>query len=173
MVDELAGGLALLGQDVWVVSPYYDRNRKGEIGYLSRDPAGINHTFNVEVKNVGGKNFVVGIHQGVVNNVKVIFLHNSEIFPLAYADLHPAEAIQQLTVFAKASFEFMCHEALIPALCVTNDWFTGLIPGYAKNGTFGETFKGTTFFHICHNLEPTYEGRIFPKPNEGSLEHIY
>jgi starch synthase len=29
MVDELAIGLADLGQDVTVISPYYERNRKG------------------------------------------------------------------------------------------------------------------------------------------------
>jgi len=54
---------------------------------------------------------------------------------------------------------------IIPSVCVTNDWYTGMIPGYAKIGHFGDTFKGTTFFHIAHNLEATYEGRIFPAPN--------
>jgi hypothetical protein len=45
MVDELAFGLASsLGQDIWVISPYYDRNRKGETGYLEKDPAGIRYT---------------------------------------------------------------------------------------------------------------------------------
>lgn len=29
MVDELSIGLAEMGQDVWVISPYYERNRKG------------------------------------------------------------------------------------------------------------------------------------------------
>jgi len=29
MVDELSIGLADLGQDVYVISPYYERNRKG------------------------------------------------------------------------------------------------------------------------------------------------
>jgi hypothetical protein len=44
MVDELAYGLSLLGQDVYVISPYYERNRKGETGYLEKDPAGITYT---------------------------------------------------------------------------------------------------------------------------------
>lgn len=29
MVDELSVGLGVLGQEVIVISPYYDRNRKG------------------------------------------------------------------------------------------------------------------------------------------------
>lgn len=39
MVDELSQGLAKLGQDVIMISPYYEKNRKGESGYLDRDPA--------------------------------------------------------------------------------------------------------------------------------------
>ena len=40
MVDELSLGLRKLGQEVVVISPYYDRNRKGVHGYLAKDPAG-------------------------------------------------------------------------------------------------------------------------------------
>ena len=49
MVDELSVGLAALGQEVIVISPYYDRNRRGETGYLSKDPAGIVYVDNIEV----------------------------------------------------------------------------------------------------------------------------
>ena len=35
MVDELSVGLRALGQEVVVISPYYDRNRKGVTGYLA------------------------------------------------------------------------------------------------------------------------------------------
>jgi glycogen synthase len=78
-----------------------------------------------------------------------------------------------MSVFGKGCLEFCCTRGLIPSVCVTNDWYTGLIPGYAKNKSFGDTFNGTTFFHIVHNLEPTYEGRIYPPPNEGAMEHIH
>lgn len=36
MVDELSQGLVELGEEVIVVSPYYERNRKGETGYLEK-----------------------------------------------------------------------------------------------------------------------------------------
>ncbi len=39
MVDELSQGLAKLGQEVIIISPYYEKNRKGETGYLQNDPA--------------------------------------------------------------------------------------------------------------------------------------
>lgn len=56
---------------------------------------------------------------------------------------------------------------------MTNDWFTGFIPGYAKTNQFGPTFNGTSFMHICHNLQESYEGRIFPEPRDGGLEYIH
>ena len=34
MVDELSQGMVSLGHDVYMISPYYERNRKGETGYL-------------------------------------------------------------------------------------------------------------------------------------------
>lgn len=171
MVDELSIGLAALGQDVYVISPYYERNRKGETGYLARDPAGITYKENIHVQlNV---RYTLGVHEGEVSGVKVIFLHNSDCFPSPYADMGPSDVVRQLAVFGKGCLEFCCARKLVPSVCVTNDWFTGLVPAYAKIGHFGDTFKGTTFFHIVHNLEPTYEGRIFPNPNQGALEYIH
>ena len=49
MVDEVATGLVKLGQQVTVISPYYERNRKGQTGYLASDPAGIRCTGNIRV----------------------------------------------------------------------------------------------------------------------------
>jgi starch synthase len=73
----------------------------------------------------------------------------------------------------KATLEVLCWFEKIPAVVVTNDWFTGLVPAYAKQGFFGDTFAGTTFMHICHNMNPTYEGRLYPGPGEGLMEHIH
>ena len=47
MVDELSVGLADLGQEVFVISPYYERNKKGVTGYLAAD--GFKHIENIEV----------------------------------------------------------------------------------------------------------------------------
>ncbi len=47
MVDELSCTLSELGQVTWVISPYYDKNRHGESGYLAKD--GIEWKFNVHV----------------------------------------------------------------------------------------------------------------------------
>jgi len=49
---------------------------------------------------------------------------------------------------------------------VTNDWFCGLVAAYAKNNNFGDVFNATKFFHIVHNLDALYEGRLYLPPNE-------
>ena len=34
MVEELTQGLAELGEDIFVIAPFYHRNRKGKVDYL-------------------------------------------------------------------------------------------------------------------------------------------
>jgi starch synthase len=84
----------------------------------------------------------------------------------------PGNVLRQLAVFGKACLEYCCKRELIPSLCITNDWFTGFVAAYAKT-SFGLTFKGSTFLHICHNLQESYEGRIFPDVRDGNVERIH
>ena len=172
MVDELSQGLADLGEDVWVISPYYHRNKKGETGYLERDPAGIKWVTNVII-TLGTERITLGAYQGKVSGVNVVFLHNEEYFPVPYADGRGAYIIKQLAVWGKATLEFLCAISMVPAMVVTNDWFTALVPAYAKTGAFGTTFFPSTFLHILHNLDPAYEGRIYPARNEGLYENVH
>lgn len=92
MVDELAIGLADLGQEVIVISPYYERNRKGQTGYLAQDPAGIHYVDNIRTDIGGG--YTLGVHEGVVSGVRVVFLHNGDLFPAPYPDAQPAFVVQ-------------------------------------------------------------------------------
>ena len=36
MIDELSQGLVELGEEIICISPYYEKNRKGETGYLEK-----------------------------------------------------------------------------------------------------------------------------------------
>ena len=172
MVYELTQGLASLGQEMIIISPYYNINKEGNSNYLSNDPLNFQHIRNVTI-NLDEK-YEFGIHFGTGNDgIKYYFLHNTDIFPKPYPNFEPKMAIRSISCFAKASLQLLCDLNLIPSIIVTNDWFSGLTPVYSKNGSFGATFKGTQFLHICHNLEPSYEGRIFPSKEEGNLENIY
>lgn len=66
MVDELSQGLAELGEDVIMISPFYERNRIGETDYLKKD--NIHHMKNIDIFLGDGK-YVLGIHKGFINGV--------------------------------------------------------------------------------------------------------
>jgi starch synthase len=172
MVDELSQGLQQLGQELIMISPYYDRNRKGQSDYLANDPFNIKYLQNTTVKLDGEYTF--GVHMGEGNGgIKYYFLHNYKIFPRPYPDGSCEYTLRQICLFCKGSLQLLCDLNKIPAVIMTNDWFTGLTAAYAKKGHFGDTFNGTTFFHICHNLQPTYEGRLYPSPEQGTLDNIH
>ena len=130
MVDELTQGLAKLGQDVMVISPYYDRNKYGDQGYLSKDPISINKIRNIEINLDGHYGF--GVFYGEENGVKYYFLHNFSLFPNPYPDGSCSETLRRVCCFCKASIQLLCDLKHIPGICVSNDWFTGLVPAYGK-----------------------------------------
>ena len=171
MVDELSQGLNAIGQDIIMISPYYHQNRKGKTDYLANDPFNIHHIRNISIQLDSKYEF--GVHYGTGNNgIKYYFLHNATIFPKPYPDFGPADITREMACFGKASLQLLCDLGVIPSLIITNDWFTGFTPAYGRCA-FGDVFKGTKFVHICHNLEPTYEGRLYPSPQMGTLEGIY
>jgi glycogen synthase len=79
MVDELTVTLAELGADVVTISPFYHLDRKGKGDYLKAD--GITYTGRTVTIYVGSERIELGLHSGVVNNVRVMFLHHAEVFP--------------------------------------------------------------------------------------------
>jgi len=172
MVNELAQGLASIGQEVIIISPYYDKNKEGKSDYLANDPYDIKYLRDLEVDL--DQRYKFKVHYGTINDgIKYYFIHNAEIFPKPYPDLEPEMAVKEISCIAKGSLQLLCDLKIIPSIILTNDWFTAFTPAYNKSGAFGDTFKGTKFIHICHNLEPTYEGRIYPSKEEGTLEKIY
>jgi len=173
MVDELSKGLADLGLDVYVISPAYTFNRRGETRYLERD--GIRWTRNIDVRigNVGVA--TLGIFEGIENSVRLIFFENHSYFPRVYQDLGSQARMMEMLVLAnRGVLEICCHKQLRPSLLVTNDWMGGLVPAYGRLGYFGGYFDDTCFFHIVHNLgDAAYEGRLYPSPAEAGFEAIH
>jgi len=159
MVDDLTQALVSLGLEIHIISPYYNFNRKGKTDYLAAE--GIKWVQNLQT-NVGNDRVEVGVHTGQENGVNLHFLHNFDYFPTPYNTGSATYQLATIVLFAKAALEYCCQMRLLPAVIVTNDWFAGLVPAYARYGAFGTTFKGTTFFHLVHNLEEGYEGKIYP-----------
>ena len=96
-------GLAAINEDVHLIAIYYHRNRKGEIDYLNKDPAGFKHEKNITV-NAANTNFTLGVHTATVNGVKLSFLHHAELYPSPYPDMGAAMTLKQVVVFCKVRF---------------------------------------------------------------------
>ena len=173
MVDELTQGLAALGQEIIIISPYYYLNRKGIKNYLSEDPFNFKKIKTIKVNLDINYSFDVYHGKGNGNCIDYFFLFNEKIFPKPYPDFNATDTIKEIACFAKGSLQLLYELKKPPDIFVTNDWFCGLAQAYGKNGSFNDFFQRTIFFHIIHNLEPTYEGRIYPSNSEGNLEYIY
>lgn len=91
-----------------MIAVYYERNRKGETGYLSRDPAGFSHVKNIRVNAAGGS-FELGIHAAIVNKVHMIFIHHGDLYPSPYPDWGAVATLKQIVVFAKVTLKFTCR----------------------------------------------------------------
>ena len=96
--------MAAIKEDVHIIAVYYDKNRKGETGYLAKDPAGFSYKKNITVKTAG-TSYTLGVHSGVVGGVKLAFLHNSELYPSPYPDWNAAMTLRQIVVFCKVCFQ--------------------------------------------------------------------
>ena len=169
-VDELTQGLCALGQDIIIISPYYYKNSRGKTDYLEDDPCDIKYLKDVSISL--DDNYTFEIYQGISETgIKYYFMKNQDIFPKIYPQLDPADTLREIACFAKASLQLLCDLRILPPIIVTNDWTTGLTPAYGKDGSFGDAFKHTKFIHLCHNLEPEFEGRL--SYNGNNYENIY
>ena len=158
-IDEITHCLGLLGQDIYVISPYYQKNKDGKTYYLENDKCGFICLNSYEV--LLDKKYSFDIYFGKLHGVKLYFIKNDELFPYPYSAKSPHEfLLLQMAIMGKASLALLTSIGITPSLIVSNDWFTGFVPAFGKGGHFGETFKNTVFFHILHNFITGNEGCV-------------
>ena len=164
-VDEFSKGLEKIGQEVIIISPYY-KNFKND----NEDNLDIQIFKNIEVSLDEIFNFE--IYYAEKDNIKYFFLKNFELLPLPYIEGYCSDTLRRVCAFCKASMQLLCDIKYIPSIIVSNDWFTGLVPAYAKVH-FSNFYQGTTFIHIIHNLDINYEGRLYPSNSDGTCDFIH
>lgn len=159
MVDELSKQLARLGEEVYIITPYYEYNKKKETNYLAKD----GFVYDRNIKVIGSRfEYQFGIHTGKYCGVNYIWFHNSELFSKPYDGEGAMYVSKQLAYFALTTLEIFCQLKIFPSMVVTNDWMCGFVSAYVKHRGY-QVFGGTKFMHIVHNLDPLYEGRLYPK----------
>lgn len=103
--------------------------------------------------------------------VKLHFLHHFDYWCAPYHAGSPEHQLQSIVLLAKAALELLCQLRVQPGIIVSNDWYTGLVPAYGrKSNTFGNFFQNTLFFHLIHNVEEGYEGKLYC---HGDPSHIH
>lgn len=73
MVQDLAQGLAKLGQEVVIVTPFYKTNKKKQLTKLNSDT----ETFNERMRfsmTIGGRQLDVNVFEGYSQGVRIFFL---------------------------------------------------------------------------------------------------
>ena len=170
-IDELSKCLGLLGLDVYIISFYYQKNSEGKKKYLENDKNGFIYmnSFTVEIDN----KYNFDYYFSKIDNVKLYFIKNDEIFPenpLSSKKTDFEFQLRQLALIGKSSLELLCNITVIPSIIITNDYLTGFTPAYGKGCHFGEAFKNSVFFHFIHNFE---EGVLIGKNwNLGKIHQL-
>ena len=75
---------------------------------------------------------------------------------------------------ALAPLTYCAVHDIKPSIVVTNDWPCGLVACYARMFYTTSSLQNTSFFHIIHNLDECYEGRIYPEKDHclSEIHHI-
>lgn len=73
---------------------------------------------------------------------------------------------------ALAPLTYCAVSGITPSIVITNDWPCGLVATYARMYYNTTSLKNASFFHIIHNLDECYEGRIYPEGDE-KLENVH
>lgn len=108
MVDELARGFATLGEDTYVIVPFYE-HKKGGKEKIELDPKGeygIKYQNNIEVQ-LGNMHETFGVHYGKVNGVHIYFIHHSILFSEPYPGYDNISRLKSCTFFSKATLQVL------------------------------------------------------------------
>lgn len=89
-VDELTQGLRALGQEIVVISPYYQQNNKGKTNYLENDPFDIKYYKDISISL--DDNYTFGIFNGTGDDgIKYYFIENKN-----YSQNHIHNLVQKI-----------------------------------------------------------------------------
>lgn len=80
MMVDLCERLVELGEEVIVITPYYNIDRNGRENYLKTE-----HLRNVHIDMDHRYHF--GVHYKEINGVQLYLLHNAQVFPKVYPDV--------------------------------------------------------------------------------------
>ena len=157
VVYELPKELARLGEEVYVITPFYPHGdakstekmknalRKYKVSYTG---------INVRLK-IQESEYEVGVHRGEVDGIHFFLLDHYEFFDGLYWGYTAEEKLRKRIAFSRACAEVIVSLGLFPLFTFTNDAFAGIFNGIVKGDHVyrdNPNFMRTSFIHIIHNV---------------------
>jgi starch synthase len=166
VVYELPRELAALGEEVYVITPYY---RQGDEKLVTKMKTavkryGISYTGrNVRFRIQDGE-YESGVHRGTVDGVSYFLLDHYEFFDGLYWGYTAEEKLRRRVAFARAATEVIATFNLDPMCTFTNDAFAGIFNGIVRGDPYYQyntNYQRNTYFHIIHNMGWQYFDAYF------------
>ena len=153
VVYSLSKELAVLGEDVSIIIPYYDVIRRQ---LVDEKPVKV-ASFKT---HMSWRQQLVDVYQIDRDGIKFYLIENRQYFERGhiYGDFDDGERFAFLTVAAK---EFMLTANIVPDIIHVHDWQSGMLPCIIKTSPdCKKKFAKTKFVFTIHN--PAFQG-LMPK----------
>ena len=153
VVYSLSKELAVLGEDVSIIIPFYDTIRR----QLGNEPLKKVASFST---HMSWRQQLVDVYELERDGIKFYLIENRQYFERGhiYGDFDDGERFAFLTVAAK---EFMLTVGLKPDIIHVHDWQSGMLPCVIKcSPDCKKHFAKTKFVFTIHN--PAFQG-LMPK----------
>ena len=110
----------------------------------------------------------VTVYEKTLNGVRVLLFHQEELFHSLYQQcFSKRQAVRMLAAYNRLPLLILERLELRDCVLVSNDWTAGLLAAYAKHTELVPKLRevrpaeqDAVFFHIAHNLDKDYEGRV-------------
>ena len=118
--------------------------------------------------------YTLELRQTKIKGVDILLMEHHELFPSLYPCLYDNYGrVRQLVAYSKAAIMAMSFLQLNNPMVITNDWTSGFLPSHCKFNDMLKFIPAASFFHIFHNLDKDYEGRVYLNPFESYYPELH
>ena len=162
VVYSLSKELAVLGEDVSIIIPYYDAVAR----HLPKDKLKKVVTYNT---HMSWRQQTVTVYSAIQDGINYYFIENQQYFERGhiYGDFDDGERFAFFTMAAK---EFLITKKLYPHIIHVHDWQAGMLPCIMKTDpNCFKKFGKTKYIFTIHN--PAFQG-LMPKFTLGDFYNM-
>ena len=162
VVYSLSKELAVLGEDVSIILPYYDTIAR----ILPKDSLQKDAFFNT---HMSWRQQTVNVYSTLRDGIKFYFIENQQYFERGhiYGDFDDGE---RFAFFTNAAKEFMLTKKLYPNIIHVHDWQAGMLPCIMKvDPLCQKKFAKTKYVFTIHN--PAFQG-LMPRFTLGDFYNL-